>query len=165
MSDNVGSVIFGSGMVENVGVAVGIASLTLAVGVLFPLPVFTSGFEADILGFRCWTMSGCVDSAISRSGTVENVGVAVGIFSPPPSIQKLFPLPAFTSGFHFRFRGRRFVFPMLADVGTCRQCHFESGIVKNDGVAVGIASLTLSVQLIFPLPVSTSGSVSDISGF
>ncbi len=106
------------------GVAVGIASLTLAVRVLFPLPVFTSGFVADILGFRCWTMSGCVDSAISRSGTVENVGVAVGIFSPPPSIQKLFPLPAFTSGFHFRYRGRRFVFPMLADVGPCRQCHF-----------------------------------------
>ncbi len=52
--------------------------------------------------------------------------------------------------------------PMSGRVGSAI---FESGIVKNDGVAVGIASLTLSVQLIFPLPVSTSGSVSDISGF
>ncbi len=42
---------------------------------------------------------------------------------------------------------------------------FESGIVENVGVAIGIASLALRVQLLFPLPVSTSGSVSDISGF
>ncbi len=74
MSDNVGSVIFGSGMVENVGVAVGIASLTLAVRVLFPLPVSTSGFVADILGFRSRPISGCVGCAISWSGTVETVG-------------------------------------------------------------------------------------------
>ncbi len=48
MSDNVGSVIFGSGMIENVGVAVRIASLAVSVQKLFPLPVFTSGFVADI---------------------------------------------------------------------------------------------------------------------
>ena len=120
MSDTVGSAIFGSGVVENVGVAVGIASLTLAVRVLFPLPVSTSGFVADILGFRCPPMSDCVGSAIYRSGTVENVGVAVGIFSPPPSVQKLFPLPVFTSCFHFRLRGRRVGFPMLADAGPCQ---------------------------------------------
>ena len=48
MSDNVGSVIFGSGMIENVGVAVGIALKSVSVQKLIPLPVSTSGFEADI---------------------------------------------------------------------------------------------------------------------
>ncbi len=52
MSDNVGKVIFGSGMVENVGVAVGIASPSVSPSVsvqnLFPIPVSTSGFVADI---------------------------------------------------------------------------------------------------------------------
>ncbi len=50
MSADVGSVIpvFGSGMVENVEVAVGIAFPSVSVQKLFPLPVSTSGFEADI---------------------------------------------------------------------------------------------------------------------
>jgi len=38
-------------------------------------------------------MSGRVGSVISKSGVVENVGVAVGIASPSVSVQKLFPLP------------------------------------------------------------------------
>ncbi len=124
MSGTVGSAIFGSGVVENMGVAVGIASLTLAVQVLFPLPVSTSGFVADTSGFRCWPLSGRVGSDISESGIVENVGVSVGIASPALSVLKLFPLPVFTSGFHLRFRGRLVGFPMSADVGQCRQCHF-----------------------------------------
>ncbi len=49
MSDNVGSVIFGSGMVENVGVVVGIASPSVSVQKLFqlpgPLPVSWPTFE------------------------------------------------------------------------------------------------------------------------
>ena len=45
MSDNVGSVIFGSGMVENVGVAVGIASKSVSVQKLFLLPVSWPTFE------------------------------------------------------------------------------------------------------------------------
>ena len=49
MSGNVGSVIFGSGMVENMGVAVGIASKSVSVQKLFPLPASTSGFVADVL--------------------------------------------------------------------------------------------------------------------
>jgi hypothetical protein len=60
MSDNVGDVIFGSGMVEYVGVAVGIASKSVSVQKLFPLPVSTSGFVEDILVShvsRCRTMS------------------------------------------------------------------------------------------------------------
>ena len=40
MSDNVGSVIFKSGLVENVGVQVEIASLSQAVQKLLPLPFF-----------------------------------------------------------------------------------------------------------------------------
>ena len=44
MSDGVGNDIAKSAMVANVGVAVGIASLTLSVQKLFPLPVSTSGF-------------------------------------------------------------------------------------------------------------------------
>ena len=74
MSDTVGCAIFGSGVVENMLIAVGIASLRLSVQLLFPFPVSTSGFVADIVDFRCPTMSGCIGSAISRSGTVENVG-------------------------------------------------------------------------------------------
>ncbi len=48
MSGNVGSVIFRSGMVENVGLAVGIASPSVSVQKLLPLPVSTSVFVADI---------------------------------------------------------------------------------------------------------------------
>ncbi len=48
MSGNVGSVIFWSGIVENVGIAVGIASRSVSVQKLFPLPVSTYGFVADI---------------------------------------------------------------------------------------------------------------------
>ncbi len=41
----------------------------------------------------------------------------------------------------------------------------ESGIDENVWVSGGIASSTLSIQLLFPPPVSTSGSVADTSGF
>jgi len=74
MSDNVGSAISESGILENVGVAFGIASPALSVQTLFPLPVSTSGSVADIWGFQCRPMSGHVGSGISESGVVENVG-------------------------------------------------------------------------------------------
>jgi hypothetical protein len=48
VSANVGSVIFGSGMAEHVGVTVGIDSHSVSVQNLFPFPVSTSGFVADI---------------------------------------------------------------------------------------------------------------------
>ncbi len=48
MSDNAGNVISKSGMVVNVRVAVEIASPSVSVQKLFPLPVSTSGFVADI---------------------------------------------------------------------------------------------------------------------
>ncbi len=47
MSGRVGSVIPKSGVVDNVGVAVEIASPSVSVQKLFPLPVSTSGFVAD----------------------------------------------------------------------------------------------------------------------
>ena len=49
MSGSVSSDMSKSDMVENVGVAVGIASKSVSVQKLFPLPVSTSGFVADIL--------------------------------------------------------------------------------------------------------------------
>ena len=67
-----------------------------------------------------------------------------------------------TSGFYFRFRGRHLSFrcrPMSDNVGSVI---FGSGMVENVGVAVGIASKSVSVQKLFPLPVSTSGFVADI---
>ncbi len=48
MSGRVGSVISKLGVVDNVGVAVEIASPSVSVQKLFPLPVSTSGFVADI---------------------------------------------------------------------------------------------------------------------
>jgi len=48
MSGRVGSVISKSSVVDNVGVAVEIASPSVSVQKLFPLPVSTSGFVADI---------------------------------------------------------------------------------------------------------------------
>ncbi len=44
-------------------------------------------------------MSGRVGSAISKLGMVGNEGVAVEIASPSVPVQKLIPLPVFTSGF------------------------------------------------------------------
>ncbi len=48
MSVNVGSVTFVSGTVENVVVAVGVASTSVSVQKLFPLPVSYSGFVVGI---------------------------------------------------------------------------------------------------------------------
>jgi len=50
---------------------------------------------------------------------------------------------------------------LSADVGQCRQCHIRVGHGRKCGVAVGIASPSVSVQKLFPLPVSTSGFVAD----
>ncbi len=89
MSGRVGNAISKSGMVGNVGVAVEIASPSVSVQKLFPLPVFTSGFVADYQTSFEFLMSAVVVSAITESGVVENVGVAVGTASPSPSAHKL----------------------------------------------------------------------------
>ena len=77
MSDNVGSVIFKSGLVENVGVQVEIASLSQAVQKLLPLPFFRP---------PSWISSGRSGPIFFADGTIEkpvpeNVGVDTGIMS------------------------------------------------------------------------------------
>ncbi len=54
-------------------------------------------------------MSVVVGGAISKSGMVENVGLAVGIASPSFSLYKLFPLPVSWTTFR------------VPDVGRCQQ--------------------------------------------
>ena len=93
-------------------------------------------------------MSGNVGSDISESGMVANVGVAVGIASLSVFVQKLFLLTVswLTINHISRYRGRQ----MSVNVGSYIS---ESGMVTNVGVAVGIASLSVSVQKLFLLPV------------
>ena len=60
--------------------------------------ISTSGFRAAILNLvavRRREISGNVDSVISKSGLVENVGVEVKIASLFQAVQKLLPLPFF----------------------------------------------------------------------
>ena len=85
MSGRVGSAISQSGVVRNVGIAAETASKSISVQKLFLLPVLL----AAILNFGCRPLSDLVVSAISESGVVENVGVAVGTASPSPSVHKL----------------------------------------------------------------------------
>ena len=59
-------------------------------------------------------MSGRVGSVISKSGMVENVGVAIGFTPKSVFVQKLFLLPVSWPTFEF---------PMSVDVGPCRQYH------------------------------------------
>ena len=148
MSGNVGSDISESGVVANVGVAVGTASPCLSVQALFLLPVSWPTI-IHILPSRGRPMSGNVGSDISESGMVTNVGVAVGTAWPSLSVQTLFLLPVSwpTINHILPFRGR----PMSGNVGSDIS---ESGVVANVGVAVGTASPCLSVQALFLLPVS-----------
>ncbi len=92
MSDDVGSDISESGMVTNVGVAVGIASLSVSVQKLFLVPVSWPTIK-HILRSRARPMSGNIGSGISEKSMVANVGVAVEIASLSVSVQKLFLLP------------------------------------------------------------------------
>ena len=92
MSCNVGSDISESGMVTNVGVAVGIASLSVSVHELFLLPVSWPTIN-HILRSRGRPMSGNIGSGISEKSMVANVGVAVEIASLSVSVQTLFLLP------------------------------------------------------------------------
>ena len=67
-----------------------------------------------------------------------------------------------TSGFYFRFRGPHLGFLCRLMSDNVGSVIIRSGVVENVGVAVGIASKSVSVQKLFPLPVSTSGFVADI---
>ena len=85
MSDKVGSVAVDSGMVENVGVAVGISTISHSV----PEKHSTSGLESAILNFGGRVTSDYVGSVTDGSGMVENVGVAVGISVTSHSIPEI----------------------------------------------------------------------------
>ncbi len=80
MSANVDRVISESGMVENMGVEVEIATPSLTVKKLFPLPVSVSAI-LNLVGGRRREMFGNVDSVIFKSGLVENWVVEVEIAS------------------------------------------------------------------------------------
>ena len=79
-------------MIDNVGVAVGIATPSLAVQKLFPLPVSL----AAILNFSSLPSSANVDQRLpmpadvldvkSKSAMVENLEAAVGIASQSPTV-------------------------------------------------------------------------------
>ena len=95
-SGNVRGDIVMSGMIDNVGIAVGVAAPSLAVQKLFPLPVFARRhleFWWSIIVYQRRSTSDSVPSVKSKSGVVKNVGVAFEIASKSPSVQKLFPVP------------------------------------------------------------------------
>jgi len=105
-------------------------------------------------------MSGHVGSAISSSGTVECDGSRWNLVAI--SFRSLS-----TSGFHCPFPLSD-PWPTLRvrNVGRCRTVSavpFPSrSIVENVVIAVGIVSPSPSIQMLFPLPVSTFGFVADI---
>ena len=83
-------------MVENVGVTVEIAAQSLAVKMLFPLPVLLIAILSILvfgqrrpMSVNVWQGPQCQVNV----GVVENVGAAFGISSQYPAVQKLFPLP------------------------------------------------------------------------
>ncbi len=71
-SRNVGSTRDVSGVVANVGVAVGIVSPADCVQWLFPLPVSVAAI-LNLVSGRHRELSGNVESVISKAGLVENV--------------------------------------------------------------------------------------------
>jgi hypothetical protein len=93
-SDNVRSVwdVPTAGMVTNVGIAVGIMSPAHCVQLLFPLPVSVAVIFDSVVGQRR-KLLGNVESVISASGLVENMGLAIEIPSLSQAIQTLLPLP------------------------------------------------------------------------
>ncbi len=84
------------GMVDNVRITVSIMAPSLAVQKLYPLPVFAGRhleYWWSAIVYQRRSTSGCVPSVKSKSGVVENVGVAFEIASKFPFVQKFFPAP------------------------------------------------------------------------
>ena len=95
-SRNVRGDIVKSSMVDNVGITVGISAPSLAVQTLFPLPIFVGRhleFLWSAIVYQRRSTSQSVPSGKSKSGVVENVGVAFESASKSPSVHKLFPVP------------------------------------------------------------------------
>jgi len=86
-------------MVDNMGIAVGIAAPLFAVQKLFPLPVllaailnFGSLSSSTNVGQR-QQASGSVIRVKAKSCVVDNVEEAIGIASQSTTVEKLFPVP------------------------------------------------------------------------
>jgi len=123
------------------------------------------GIVSPAVPFKCYFPSGFVSTFELRcrpmSVDVDSVGSLISgrhgrkCGAPSESLRQLFPLKSyFNFSFHFRFRDRHLSY----DVGRCRAMSAVSysgrAWSKNVGVAVGIALPALSVQKLFPLPVS-----------
>ncbi len=83
-------------MVDNVEIAVGIAAPSLAVQKLFPLPVCAGRhleFLWSTIVYQRRSTSDSVQSVKSKSGVIENVGIAFEIASQYSTGQKLYPVP------------------------------------------------------------------------
>ncbi len=85
-------------MVDNVGIAVGIAASLFAVQKLFPLPVllaamlnFGSLLSSANVGQRRQA-SGSVIRVKSKSCVIDNVEEAIGIALQSTTVKKLFPV-------------------------------------------------------------------------
>ena len=133
MPGKVGSVAIHSEMVENVGVAVGISTISHSV----PEKHSTSGIDSAILNYGGRLMSANVGNVTIGSGMVENVGLIVGI----SVISHFIPEKQCTSGLKSVILnyGARLT---SANVGNVT---IGSGMVENVGVAVGISTISHSV--------------------
>ncbi len=85
MWGNVGTGTAESAVVEIVGVAVGISSISHSVAEI----QCTSGLLSAIFNFWSWRMSGNVGSGIIGLAVVENGGIAVGITLIPHSVAEI----------------------------------------------------------------------------
>ncbi len=104
---------------------------------------------AAILNAGNQSTSVSVRSVRDVFGRIENVRVAVGIVSPPHFGQRLFPLLVSVTAILNSVNDRRH--EMSGDIGSVIS---KSGLVKNVGVEVEIASLSQAVQKLLPLPFS-----------
>jgi len=129
MSGNVRSDIFRSGMVDNVRIAVGIATPSLAIQKLFPLPVSL----AAILKFGSLPSSINVDQRLPMSA-MSSMSSQSRPWSkiwrqPLESHRNLLPLESY---FQFRFGGRHLE-SVVNNVGRHRHCHTQVGRGKKHG--------------------------------
>jgi len=155
MSDKVLSVTTDTDMVENVGVAVGISTISHSV----PEKHSTSGLESAILKHVVvWrrSMSDRVSSVTVDSGMAENVGEAVGISTISHSVPEKHSTSGLESAILKHVVGLRQA--MSDKVGSIT---VDSGMAENVGETIGISVIShcvLEIQC-------TSGLTSTILNF
>jgi len=161
-------------LVDNIGQAIGsIGSmkLSLVIQKLFPLPASsgtrawskmwsrswnhdaisypsqispTSGLMAANLNFSSMTMSNNVCSVLLTTGMIQNMGQPWKL-RPSVVVQQLFPLLVLSATI-VKFSSQ----PMSDNALSVKS---KSGMIENMVVAIRIASLSLSIQKLFPVPV------------